>query len=606
MKGGVFSRLLRYARPYWALVAVALGLMLVNSGIQIAGPAITKVAIDKYLVPTTDRQPHWVEAHLPDDRFDGVGVLSLAFFAALLVGMATAVAQSYVMQRTGQLVMFDLRRDLHRHLQRLDLAYFDRHPVGSILTRLTSDVDAVNEMLSSGIVAVLGDIFVLAFLLAAMVRLSPGMTLVLLAIAPLIALAAISFRNASRESNRRIRAAVAQINTTLQEHIGGVSVLQLFNRERQSEAEMDKANREHMDAFKDAIHAYGWFYPVVEFLGVLALGGLLVFGGFQVQRGEITVGALVAFLQFSLRFFRPLQDLSEKFGTVQQATAAGERIFQLLDTKREIGPPPRPEPVPIDTTVEFDHVWFAYKGEDWVIRDLSFRIEPGEMIAVVGHTGAGKTTLSSLLLRFYEPQRGTIRVGGIDIRQLDPSELRRRFAVVLQDPFLFTGDIAGNIRLDTDGIGDQALRDAAARVNLGEFIDALPGGFAHPVRERGAGLSTGQKQLISFARALAHNPSFLILDEATSSVDTETELRVRAALGELLTGRTSLVVAHRLSTIQRADRIFVMHKGELRESGSHQQLLGERGIYWKLYQLQYKDQELPVSPVSGGSTRPQG
>jgi ATP-binding cassette subfamily B protein len=386
--------------------------------------------------------------------------------------------------------------------------------------------------------------------------------------------------------------AIAKINSYLQEHITGIAVLQLFNREQRSCEEFEQVNREHMDAFKDAITAYGWFYPVVEFISMLALAGILTYGGFRVQAGRLSLGVVAAFLQYGLRFFRPIQDLSEKYNILQSAMASSERVFKLLDTKAAVLPPEVAQAAPAAIApIEFDHVWFAYKDEDWVLRDVSFTIEPGETIAVVGHTGAGKTTLISLLLRFYDVQQGSIKVGGVDVRALDPLELRRLFGVVLQDPYLFTGTLEENIRLGTENIRDEDVEAAAEQVNLMDFIRTLPEGFRHSIRERGSGLSTGQKQLISFARALAHNPRYLILDEATSSVDTDTEFRVRDALNRMVAGRTSIVIAHRLSTIQRADRILVMHKGYLRESGTHQELLAQRGIYWKLYQLQYKDQE---------------
>jgi ATP-binding cassette subfamily B protein len=410
---------------------------------------------------------------------------------------------------------------------------------------------------------------------------------------PLVIAATMVFRRSVAQSYRRIRVAIARINSYLQEHITGIVVLQLFNRERRSGEEFDGVNREHMDAYKDAITAYGWFYPVVEFISMMALAGILTYGGFRIQRGGLTLGMVAAFLQYGLRFFRPIQDLSEKYNILQSAMASSERIFKLLDTEATVLPPAAPVPPPEEiAAIEFDQVWFAYKDEDWVLQDVSFTIGAGETVAVVGHTGAGKTTLISLLLRFYDVQRGSIRIGGVDVRQFDPRELRQHFGVVLQDPYLFTGTLEDNIRLGTERIEREQIEAAAEQVNVADFIRGLPEGYDHPIRERGSGLSTGQKQLISFARALAHDPKYLILDEATSSVDTETEFRVREALGRMVEGRTSIVIAHRLSTIQRADRILVMHKGRLRELGTHQELLGLRGIYWKLYQLQYKDQEM--------------
>jgi ATP-binding cassette subfamily B protein len=424
------------------------------------------------------------------------------------------------------------------------------------------------------------------------------MTGLLLAVLPFVVLVTAVFRRTVQQSYRRIRIAVARINTYLQEHVNGMAVLQLFNREQRSRDEFAAINRDHMEAFKDSILAYGWFYPVVEFLGMLSLAMLLAYGGYRNRQGALSLGVLVAFFQYGLRFFRPIQDLSEKYNILQSAMAASERVFKLLDTPSQITSLAAPLAFPEGpVAIEFDRVWFAYRDEDWILRDVSFRIEPGETIAVVGHTGAGKTTLANLLLRFYDIQRGHIRVIGqtdsVELREVSLDDLRRHFGVVLQDPYLFTGTVDSNIRLGTSWIGQQAVEEASAQVNLLEFVESLPEKFEQPVRERGNGFSTGQKQLISFARALAHNPRFLILDEATSSVDTETEFRVRDALARMVEGRTSLVIAHRLSTIQRADRIFVMHKGQLRESGTHQELLALRdGIYRKLYELQYKDQEV--------------
>ncbi len=587
----LMKRLLAYVRPYWKTVVLAVFLLLLLSVLQVTGPLITKVAVDRYLAPVQPRAHTVLDPFLPTDPWAGITDLSLLYLLVVVGGFVLGFLQSYLMQWTGQQVMLDLRRELMAKLQRLDLAYYDRTPVGRMLTRVTTDVDALNELLASGLVTILGDLLMLSFVLVAMLKLNVALTGLLLAVMPLMIVATIVFRRAAARSYRQIRLAIARINSHLQEHITGISVLQLFNRERKSTAEFETINRTHMLAFKEAITAYGWFFPVVEFLAMLSLAMLLSYSGFQIRRGTITLGVLVAFFQYGMGLFRPIQDLSEKYNILQAAMAAAERIFGLLDTPVRIEAPAAPRPVAGDAAVEFDHVSFSYREGQPVLEDVSFRIEPGETVAVVGHTGAGKTTLISLLLRFYDAQKGSIRVGGVDVRDLDPCELRRQFGVVLQDPHLFSGTIEGNIRLGTEWITEDGLAAAAEQVNLLEFIESLPQGFAQPVRERGDGLSTGQKQLISFARALAHNPRFLVLDEATSSVDTETEFRVREALTRMVEGRTSIVIAHRLSTIQRADRILVMHKGRLRESGTHQQLLAQRGIYWKLYQLQYKDQE---------------
>jgi ATP-binding cassette subfamily B protein len=591
----LMRRLLTYMRPYKKQVAVALLFMLGSSLVQILGPLLTKLTIDRYLVPNPNAGRTVLDSWLSADPWTGIGQISAIYLATILFGFVADFFQTYLMQWTGQRAMFDLRRQLMEHLQRLDIAYYDRNPVGRLITRVTTDVDVLNDLFASGLVTILGDVLMLSFVLIAMVRLSPGLTVFLLAVLPLVVLVTIAFRRSVATSYRRIRIAIAKINSYLQEHITGITVVQLFNREQISRAEFERVNREHMIAFKDSINAYGWFYPAVEFLSMLAMAMLLSYGGWRVLRGAMTIGVVVAFFQYGLRFFRPIQDLSDKYNVLQGAMAASERIFKLLDTPASVVSPPTPKPVPAGGAIEFDHVWFAYKDEDWVLRDVSFRIEPSETIAVVGHTGAGKTTLTNLLLRFYDIQRGSIRIGGVDIRDMDLQDLRRNFAIVLQDAYLFTGTLAGNIRLGTHAISDDEIERAAEQVNLIDYVQSLPQGFDQPVRERGQGYSTGQKQLISFARALAHDPKYLILDEATSSVDTETELRVREALGRLVTGRTSIVIAHRLSTIQRADRIFVMHKGQLRESGTHQQLLAARGIYWKLYQLQYKEQELRVA-----------
>ena len=585
-------------RPYRKLVAISLVFLLSESLLQVLGPLLTKTAVDRYLDPARGgrQATSLFDPLLPSDPWAGLARIAILYLLVLLGTFVTEFVETYVMQYTGQLAMFDLRRELMEHLQRLDVAFYDRNPVGRLVTRVTTDVDVLNDLFASGLVTILGDVLVLAFIVNVMFRLSAPLAGIMLAAMPLVVLMTVIFRGSVTQSYRRIRVAIAKINAYLQEHITGIVVLQLFNRERRSGREFDGINRDHMDAYKDAITAYGWFYPVVEFISMLALAAILTYGGLHIESGRLSLGVLVAFMQYGLRFFRPIQDLSEKYNILQGAMASSERIFKLLDTKATILPPSHPRPVPTAiAAIEFDHVWFAYQGEDWVLCDVSFTIAPGETIAVVGHTGAGKTTLISLLLRFYDIQKGAIRVGGIDLRELDPLDLRRQFGVVLQDPFLFTGTIGENIRLGTERIRDEDVASAAEQVNVLEFIRGLPDGFGHAIRERGSGLSTGQKQLISFARALAHNPRYLILDEATSSVDTDTEFRVRAALVRMVEGRTSIVIAHRLSTIQRADRILVMHKGRLREMGTHQELLALRGIYWKLYQLQYKDQE-PASP----------
>jgi ATP-binding cassette subfamily B protein len=591
--GRLLRRLLRYLKPYRAAVAASVACMLLHSGAQVVGPLLTKAAIDHYLAPAPAAQIGWVSPFLPADPWRGLGLICALYLLALLVQLTMDFAQTYVMARTGQYAMRDLRRETMAHLQTLDLAFYDRTPVGRLLTRVTTDADALNELFASGLVTLAGDLIMITASLAVMSQLSPGLTGLLVVALPPIVAVTWRFRTDVMKSTRRIRTAVARINAYLQEHISGMAVLQLFNGEEKSKDEFSKVNRDHMDAYKESIIAYGWFYPAVEFISMATVAALLAYGGLQVREGGLSLGVLVAFFQYGLRFFRPIQDLSEKYNILVSSAAAAERVFQLLDTKPAIVSPVEAAHIsPAPAAMEFDRVWFAYKGEDWVLRDVSFRIEPGETIAVVGHTGAGKTTLTNLLLRFYDVQQGAIRIAGADIRQLPLKELRRRFAIVLQDSFLFTGTLEDNIRLGSNGIEPGRVADAVKRVNLSDFVDSLPDGLRHAVRERGAGLSTGQKQLVSFARALAHDPSFLILDEATSSVDTETEIRIREALDQLVAGRTSLIIAHRLSTIQRATRIFVMHKGQLRETGTHQELLAQRGIYWKLYQLQYKDQEL--------------
>ncbi|ABF41372.1 ABC transporter, ATPase subunit [Candidatus Koribacter versatilis Ellin345] len=605
----LMKRLLGYLRPYQWQVYVAIAAIILKAGADVVGPVLTQVAIDKYLAKRS--VSHLFDRFLSVNPLTGIGQIAGLYVILLLLSFAFEYAQTYLMQWVGQKAMFDMRAEIFRHLQRLHIGFFDKNPVGRLVTRVTSDVDALNEMFTSGVVSIVEDVFVLSGIMYVMLRMNWRLALLVFAVLPIITWATGIFRRAVRDAYRKIRVAIARINSYLQEHITGIVVLQLFNREKRSYDKFEEVNRAHMDAFKDAIMAHAVYYPIVEFLSAVAIASVIWFGGGQFLRNApgISIGILVAFIQYSQRFFRPIQDFSEKYNIVQQAMAACERIFKLLDTPVEIDELAQPKSATGSGRIEFDHVWFAYRKDpnkndewDWVLRDVSFTLEPGETVAVVGHTGAGKTTLISLLLRFYDVQQGAIKIDGIDIREMSLADLRRRYGVVLQDPFLFTGTIGENIRLGTEWITDEQMMKAAEEVNVAEFIRSQPAGFEQGVHERGSTLSTGQKQLISFARALAHNPKILILDEATSSVDTETEFRVRAALSKLVEGRTSLIIAHRLSTIQRADKIIVMHKGKVREMGSHQQLLAQRGIYYKLYQLQYKDQELPLAPTLSPAT----
>ena len=625
----LMRRLLVYLRPYRWQVAVALVSIFLKSFCDVLGPYLVKVAVDRYLAPVKGLNSglwSWLDPR----PLTGIAQISAIYFSLLLLTFVLEFLQTYFMQWTGQKVMFDLRSQIFRHLQRMHVAFYDKNPVGRLVTRVTTDVDALNEMFTSGVVSIFEDLFVLTGILGVMLCMNWKLALIAFAALPLIVFATKIFRDRVRDSYRRIRTAIARINAYLQEHVSGMVVLQLFNRERKAYNRFSEINRSHMDAFKDAIMAYAVYYPVVDFFSAIAIACVLWFGGqdilnkisyssialdfsrhtlipFHLVTTTASLGVLIAFTQYAQRFFRPIMDFSDKYNILQGAMAASERIFKLLDTPVDIVSPAVTKTPSGSGRVEFDHVWFAYRDiendnegtavgvPDWVLRDVSFTIDPGQTIAVVGHTGAGKTTLISLLLRFYDVQKGAVRIDGVDVREMDLSDLRSRFGVVLQDPFLFTGTIGGNIRLGTDRIRDEQVAQAAEDVNLGDFIRALPKGFDEEVRERGSTLSTGQKQLISFARALAHDPKILILDEATSSVDTETEFRVRDALNHMVEGRTSLIIAHRLSTIQRADKILVMHKGQLREMGTHQELLAQRGIYYKLYQLQYKDQEMPLA-----------
>jgi ATP-binding cassette, subfamily B, multidrug efflux pump len=646
--GKLMRRLLTYLRPYKLQTALSAISIIFKAGSDVMGPYLVKVAVDTYMMPTPHEKLSWLAKHLSPQPMKGISQIGFLYLGALLLTYALEFLQTYMMQWTGQKIMFDLRSQIFRHLQRMQPAFFDTNPVGKLVTRVTSDVDALNEMFTSGVLAIFEDVFVLSFIVIIMLRMSWPLALLTLSVIPAILYCTRIFRKHVRESYRRIRSAISRINSYMQEHVSGMSIVQLFNREQRAYGDFASINRQHMDAFKDAIFAYAIYYPVVELLSSIAIALVIWSGGrsalhyleatqlhelqpllhaLPATSGVVTVGILIAFIQYAQRFFRPIQDLSEKYNILQAAMAASERVFKLLDTEPTIVSPATPLAGDGSGRVEFRNVWFTYQQLDeaqrervqtasdedlrtyadieWILRGVTFVIEPDETAAIVGHTGAGKTTITGLMMRFYDIQRGSILVDGVDVRRQDLNKLRRRFGVVLQDPFLFTGTIADNIRLGSKWITDERLERAADEVNVGDFIRSLPLQFAEPVRERGATLSTGQKQLISFARALAHDPGILILDEATSSVDTDTELRVRLALSRMITGRTSILIAHRLSTIQRADTILVMHKGQLRERGTHQQLLTQRGLYWKLYQLQYRDQELgtdvaaaPLQPIS--------
>jgi len=601
----LMKRLLGYMAPYKWNVVVALALVAIVTPLELAPPLLFQRTIDTYLVPALSQKIPVSVAR------NGLLIISAAYLFVLVFDFLAQYIQIRIMQRVGQQTMFDMRTEIFGHLQKLPMAYFDRNPVGRLMTRVTSDVDALNDLFAAGVVTMINDFFLLVVMAGLLFRIDWRLAVDALAVLPFILVVTFIFRKFVRDANRRIRTAIARINSFLQEYISGMGVVQLFNREQKAREEFARRNKDNMLAWRDAILAYALFYPVVEFLSFATIALIYWAGGTRILGNSLTIGVLVAFTMFAQRFFRPIQDLSEKFNILQSAMAASERIFKLLDERVTIVSPA--EPVKLDSPlgeIEFRNVWFSYRNaeqpgdDDWVLREVSFRIPPGQTFAIVGHTGAGKTTLISLLLRFYDIQRGQILLDGVDIRLLDLQQLRKQFGIVLQDPFLFTGTIETNVRLGTPGITRGDVERALDEIGLGDFIRALPQGVATEVNERGSTLSVGQRQLISFARALAHNPRFLILDEATSSVDTKTELLIRDAVERLLSGRTALVIAHRLSTVQHADRILVFHKGRLREQGAHQELLAQRGIYYRLYQLQYKEQELGEIPSSAGPRGP--
>ena len=589
----LMGRLLGYVRPYKGRAVTAVSLIIVSSLLQLAGPLLTAVALDLFIRPSDRAAPvsRWMAQHVFADRGlgpeSGLAVVAALFFAALVLTSVVLYVQARVMQMMGQRIMADLRHQLFSHLQRLSIAYFDRNPVGRLVTRVTNDVDALNELFTAGLVSIFGDIVLLGGIVLALFWLDWRLALVTFAILPLLLGLSIWFKARARQTYRRVRVKLASINSFLQEHVTGMSVVQLFGRERAVAEDFSGVNDEHREANLDAIYYYAVYYPMVELITALGLGLILWYGGGSVIAGGLSLGVLVAFLQYAQRFYQPLADLSEKYNILQGAMAASERVFGLLDTEPEVAEPAQPWiPERVRGEVEFDDVRFAYKDDEPVLRGISFRVEPGETVAIVGHTGAGKSTLANILLRFYDVDSGTVRLDGRDLREWRLADLRSNVGLVLQDVFLCAGTIGDNIGLGDPALDAATLEAAAREVHAFDFIERL-GGLSAPVQERGGGLSVGQKQLVAFARALAFDPQVLILDEATSSIDTETEQLIQSALGRLLAGRTSLVIAHRLSTIQRADRILVMHSGELREQGTHRELLAQRGIYYRLHQLQY-------------------
>ena len=576
----VARRLMRYLRPYTRLLVPSLLLTLALNGLRVLHPKFTQYAIDWYIVPR---------------RLEGLVWLGAAMLGVLLLTFVFSYAAAVLLNTVGQRVMYDLRSELYGKLQRQEVAYFDRHPVGRIMTRLTSDVDALNELFTSGVTDVLGDVVMIFVIVGIMLWMDWRLTLVTLVTVPLLFAATTWFRKHARRGYDLVRTRLARINSFMQEHLSGAQTVQLFNREAKALRQFDRINDDYRRANVETIFYYAVFFPLVDLIGAVGVALIIWYGGWRVMQNTpvsevLSLGALVAFIQYSQALFQPIRDISDKFNVLQAAVVASHRIFRTLDQPVAVLPPERPlKEGRARGRIEFQNVWFAYKDEDWVLRDVSFAVEPGQSIALVGHTGSGKTTITNLLMRFYDVQRGRVLLDGVDVRDWDLRSLRENFAVVLQDVFLFSGTIEGNIRLGRGDMPRGRVEWAAREVHAEEFIRRLPEGYASEVRERGAGLSVGQKQLISFARALAFDPVLLILDEATSSIDTETEQFIQQAIERVMRDRTSIVVAHRLSTIQRADRIIVLHHGEIREQGSHQELLARRGLYWRLYRLQYAE-----------------
>lgn len=586
----VTRRLLRYLKPYWRIAAVALVLTLLLNILGSLQPWFTKHAVDDYITPRAT---------------DGLWLFALLFLGLFLFRFIFSYSQEILLNVVGQKVMFDLRSEIFTKLQRQEVAYYDKNPVGRILTRLTGDVDALNELFTAGVIDVLGDLVIIFAIIGMMFWMDWKLALVSLVTVPLLFTATNWFRKRARIGFDKVRTRNAKLNAFLQEYISGAQTVQLFNAERKARKRFHDINDDYRNANIETIYYYAIFYPMVDFIGTIGIAVVLWFGGYGILTGmsasgtALTLGTVIAFTQYSGLLFQPIRDLSDKFNILQAAIVASHRVFILLDLPVKIEKPEKPKKSgKVAGRIEFQNVWFAYKENDWVLKDVSFTVNAGESIALVGHTGSGKTTVTNLLMRFYDVQKGKILLDGVDVRDWDLEDLRENFAVVLQDVFLFSGSIANNIRLGNKQISDEKVVWSAKEVHADEFVRKLPESYESEVRERGSGLSVGQKQLVSFARALAFEPSILVLDEATSSIDTETEQLIQQAVNRVMEDRTSLIVAHRLSTIQRCDRIMVFHHGELRESGSHNELLAKRGLYWRLYQLQYVEDKLK-NPLPG-------
>jgi ATP-binding cassette, subfamily B, multidrug efflux pump len=575
----LMRRLLRYLRPYWRQVALALLVLLLGAMVSIIGPWITQLVIDEAI---------------PGEDTRLLGLLALAFLGTVLLGFVLEYVEAVVTTWLGQSVMYDLRKEIFEKLQRADLRFYDKNPIGRLMTRITNDVETLNELFSSGVVTVFGDLFTLVFIVGAMLSMNWRLALVTFSVLPLVVITAFLFRAKIRDAYRDIRVRLARVNSYMHERFTGIRVVQLFNREEADAARLAELNDDHLKAHLRSITYYALFYPLIELFTAVALALIIWYGGVQSLGGALTVGVIAAFLQYARRFFQPIQDLSEKYNLLQSAMASSERIFKLLDDEIRITDPVSPQalPVPSEGRITFEGVWFAYgekpDGEpDWVLRDINLDVSPGEKVAIVGHTGAGKTTLINLLMRFYDPTRGRILLDGVPIREARLHDLRSRVGLVLQDVFLFSESVGYNIRLGSSAISQREIEAAADRVGASALIARFDDGYDHPLGERGATLSVGERQLVSFARALAFDPEILVLDEATSSVDSEIEARIEAATEELLRDRTSLVIAHRLSTVQNADRIVVLHHGEIREQGTHGELLAVGGLYARLHELQF-------------------